>query len=140
MIRLTASDFHTLYQPFKCELRIFLKEKGEKGAPRGRMNKSFFAWAKGMKYPILQLFRITWTLEKGTLEDRAVRTIHAVERGAPVIYQGVLRTTHELAGRRCEILGEPDYLIRHPDGYIIRDSKIACNITERNHPEILRQG
>jgi predicted RecB family nuclease len=42
-------------------------------------------------------------------------------------------------GAEVEIVGEPDFLIRSADGYIVRDSKISRRINEEDHPEILRQ-
>jgi predicted RecB family nuclease len=39
----------------------------------------------------------------------------------------------------CDIIGEPDFIIRNKNNYIIRDSKISLRITEKDHPEILRQ-
>jgi len=55
------------------------------------------------------------------------------------MYQGVLRSSYDFNGRECEILGEPDFLIKHQEDYAIRDSKISRRITEQDHPEILRQ-
>jgi len=42
-------------------------------------------------------------------------------------------------GLNLEILGEPDFLIREGDGFLIRDSKVSRRISDKDHPEILRQ-
>jgi len=139
MIRITASDFHTLYRPSKCELRVYLKGEGEKEAPPGPYEQILFRLGERHELSHLAAFSEYVDLREGTLKDRFHKTKKAVEQGAPVLYQAVLRTTHKLDGGKCEILGEPDFLIRHSKGYIIRDSKISRRITEKDHPEILRQ-
>ncbi len=78
-------------------------------------------------------------LSGGTFEDREQRTREEVSRGAPVIYQPVLRSEVDLSGIRCEVVGEPDFLVRQSGGYAIRDSKLARRINERDHPEIIAQ-
>jgi predicted RecB family nuclease len=132
MIRLTATDFYTFFRPSKCELRIYLKEIGEKEAPPGPYEQVLFKLGERHEVSHLATFPEYIDLSKGSLEDREERTKETVKRGAPVIYQAVLRTTHELGGKENEILGEPDFLIRHQNGYIIRDSKISRRITEKD--------
>jgi predicted RecB family nuclease len=138
-VRLTASDFYTFFRPSKCELRIYLKEIGEEEAPPGPYEQVLFRLGERHEVSHLATFPEHVDLSDGTLEDREKRTKEAVKRGAPVIYQAVLRTTHKLSGREYEILGEPDFLIKYENAYIIRDSKISRRITEKDHPEILRQ-
>jgi len=72
-------------------------------------------------------------------EEREARTREAVTTGVPVIYQGVLRAAADLNGVACEIVGDPDFLIRTDDSYVIRDSKISKRINEDDHPEIIYQ-
>lgn len=67
-------------------------------------------------------------LSGGDLAEREDQTKAEVERGSPVIYQGVLRATVDIAGSECEIVGRPDFPIRMDDGYGIRDSKMARRI------------
>jgi hypothetical protein len=45
----------------------------------------------------------------------------------------------DLDGKECEIVGEPDFLIRTAAGHVIRDSKLARTIDDRRHPEIRLQ-
>jgi predicted RecB family nuclease len=78
-------------------------------------------------------------LSSGTREEREQRTREEVARGSGVIYQPALKADVNLDGRDCELVGDPDFLIREGDGYIVRDVKIARRITEADHPEILRQ-
>jgi predicted RecB family nuclease len=50
-----------------------------------------------------------------------------------------MRAHITLAGVECEILGDPDFLLRDNGNYVIRDSKISRRINENDHPQILRQ-
>jgi len=139
MNRLTASDFYTFFSPSKCELRVYLKHIGKTGAPPGPYEEVLFRLGKRHEAAHLATFPEYIDLSKGHLEEREKKTREAVELGAPLIYQAVLRTTHKLHDGEYEILGEPDFLIRHQNSYIVRDSKISRRITESDHPEILRQ-
>lgn len=139
MTRLTASDFYTFFRPSKCELRIYLKAIGKEEAPPGPYEQVLFRLGERHEVSHLESFPEYEDLSEGTLEAREEKTKEALKRNASVIYQAVLRTTHELSGMKYEILGEPDFLIKQGDGYIIRDSKISRRITENDHPEILRQ-
>jgi predicted RecB family nuclease len=139
MIKLTASDFYTFFSPSKCELRVYLKHIGKKEAPHGPYEEVLFRLGERHEAAHLATFPESVDLSGGTLEEREKKTREAVENRASVIYQAVLKTTYELGGGKYEILGEPDFLIRHQNGYIIRDSKISRRITDKDHPEILRQ-
>lgn len=137
--RLTASDFYTFFRPSKCELRIYLKEIGEEEAPPTPYEQILLRLGERHEVSHLATFPEHINLSRGTLEEREQKTREAVEKRAPVIYQAVFNTTYELDGGKFEILGEPDFLITHQNGYIIRDSKISRRITDKDHPEILRQ-
>jgi predicted RecB family nuclease len=87
----------------------------------------------------LAVFGNATNLGQGTLEERQLRTIEAINAGVPVIYQPVFRVTICLAGRDCAVVGIPDFLIRDGDGHVIHDVKISRRITDTAHPEILWQ-
>ena len=78
-------------------------------------------------------------LSEGTIQGRIKRTKHEIQIGTPVLYQAVLRSEYKLKGITCEIVGEPDFLVRQGNDYIICDSKLSRRIGEKDHPEILRQ-
>ena len=78
-------------------------------------------------------------LSKRTFEDRLIKTQKEIQKGTPVLYQAVLRSDYKLRGIACEIVGEPDFLVRQGNNYTICDSKLSQRINEKDHPEILRQ-
>jgi predicted RecB family nuclease len=139
IVRLTASDFYTLFRPSKCENRIYLKHIGKEEAPPGPYEEVLFRLGKRHETRHLATFPEFVDLSEGALDEREQRTKTEIRRGAPVLYQAVLRASYKLGDRAYDILGEPDFLIRQHDGYVIRDSKMSRRITENDHPEILRQ-
>ena len=139
MLRLTASDFYTYFRPSECGNRIYLKQVGTEEDPPSPYEEVLKRLGERHEAAHLATFPEYIDLSKGHLEEREKKTREAVELGAPLIYQAVLRTTHKLHEGEYEILGEPDFLVRHQNSYIVRDSKISRRITESDHPEILRQ-
>lgn len=133
---LTVSDLYTLLRPKECELRVYLRAKGE---PEGDPSPYEEVIRKlGMRHEenhLASLQNVT-DLSSGSLEERAQKTRQAIQSGVPVIYQGVFQVETEVSGSPYRILGIPDFLIREGSSYIIRDSKIARRITLEDHPEI----
>lgn len=138
-MRVTASDFYTYHRPSECDLRVFLREKGGNEAAPGPYEEVLFRLGQRHERAHLATFPTVLDLSGVDLLSREQRTRKAVEQGAPVIYQAVLRSTPVLQGKECELVGEPDYLIHEAGRYVIRDSKISRRITQKDHPEILRQ-
>jgi predicted RecB family nuclease len=139
MIKISASDFYTLLSPSKCELRCYLKNIGKKEAPPGPYTEILFRLGKIHEKSHLDTFPEYVDFSKGSLEEREKKTVEAIKQSVPIIYQAVLKTTLKYNDRNYEILGEPDFLIKNENGYIIRDSKISRRIKDKEHPEIFRQ-
>ena len=139
MLRLTASDFYTLFRPSKCENRIYLEQAGVEQAPVSPYQEVVIRLGKRHEEVHLGCFPKYIDLSEGTLAERENKTKDAIKKEVPVIYQGVLSSVHEFNGQQFEILGEADFLIWQGDGYVIRDSKISRRISEKDHPEILNQ-
>lgn len=138
-MRLTASDLYSYHQPSECDLRVFLRHKGEEEAPPGPYEQVLFKLAERHEAAHLSIFPMVVDLSEGLREEREHKTRQAVKERAPVLYQPALRAATTLDGAQCEVVGDPDFLIQLQDGYIIRDSKIAKRINDKDHPEILRQ-
>ena len=140
-MRLTASDLHGYHRPSKCGLRIYLQEKGgvEEAEP-SPYDQVIERLGKRHELSHLATFPTWVDLSSGALNERASRRRKEIDRGASVIYQGVLKADATIDGTRCEILGIPDFLISEDTrGYAIRDAKISRRITEKDHPEIFLQ-
>jgi len=138
-MRLTASDLYTYYRPSMCNLRVYLRERGEKESPPGPYEEVIRILGIRHEKAHLASFPFYVDLSEGTEEQRQLRTRKEVEKGTQVIYQPLLKASKLLYGIEYEILGEPDFLILDKGGYVVRDSKISRRITEKDHPEIIQQ-
>lgn len=138
-LHLRASEFYTLHRPSKCELRVHLRERGEPEAEPGPFGELLLKLGVEHERRHLASLGEYVDVSGGEREEREERTRSAIEAGAPVIYQAAFSAAKQVGGAECEIVGDPDYLIRIDGGYAIRDSKLSRNITEEAHPEVLRQ-
>ena len=138
-VLLRASDTYSLYQPSKCQLRVYLRQRGVEEGPPGPYEEVLRRLGKRHEKAHLSTFREVVDLSGGTVEEREQRTRQEVKKGSPVIYQALLRATETLNSVECIVLGEPDFLLSESGNYVIRDSKISRRITEKDHPEILGQ-
>lgn len=138
-MRLTASDFYSFYRPARCELRVYLKAQGEEEAAPGPYREVLKRLGARHEQAHLATFPEVIDLSAQPEATRAERTVAEIQARAPVLYQPLLRVTTTLDRVECEVIGEPDFLIRVGGGYVIRDSKLSRRINENDHPEILRQ-
>jgi predicted RecB family nuclease len=138
-MRLSASDFYRAYRPSECDMRIYLHQKGVKPADPGPYEQVIERLGIRHERAHLACFSNVVDLSQGTWEERERDTLAAIEAGAPVIYQPLFKRNLLLAGKECELVGIPDFLIRESENYVIRDVKMSRRITEKDHPEILWQ-
>jgi predicted RecB family nuclease len=134
-MRLSASDIHAYYQPDQCDLRLYLRSKGIEESEAGPFELVLRKLGLRHERDHLAALGEHIDLSEGSTADRVAATTAALAARQPVIYQGVL--VGELDG--LDLIGAPDFLVRSDDGYVIRDSKIARRITEKDHPEIMLQ-
>lgn len=137
-MRLTATDFYTLLRPARCDLRVHLTHRGEEApAEPGVFEQLLFKLGTRHEAAHLATLREPLDLRGLGSSARLEATRDAVNDGAPVIYQGALRVEAVVGGIECEILGEPDFLIRQGSGYVVRDAKLSRRISRGEHPEII---
>ena len=138
-MRLRASDVYSYYRPSACELRVYLRARGE---PEGRPSPYHEVLRRlGARHEAqhLSTFTTVTDLRGGADDERIRRTTEEIQAGTAVLYHPLFVATTVLNDEECTIVGEPDFLIRSGEEYLIRDSKLARRINERDHPEILRQ-
>lgn len=136
---LNASEPYSLYNPSKCELRVYLRHKGEKEEPPGPYEKVLRVLGDRHEKAHLGTLKGVVDLSGAPQTEKTEKTLEEIKKGAPVIYQGGFRVTTTIAGVDCEVLGDPDFLICENKNYVIRDSKMARRIGEKDHPEIFGQ-
>jgi len=139
VVQLSATDIQNFFRPSKCTLRIYLKAIGEKEAEPGPYQQILQRLGQRHEKNHLLTFPEVLDLRDKPIEEASELTKEAVDKGVQVIYQAALKSTIVLEGIQCNVVGLPDFLIKQPDGYIMRDVKISRRITEKDHPEILRQ-
>ena len=129
-MRVTVSDFATYYRPSRCELRVFLRRKGEKEAEPSPYEEVLRSLGRQHELSHLISFSECANIESFPREQRVAATLDALTTRAPVVYQPAFVAHHRLAGTDLEIEGVPDLVLRDADSYIIRDVKMARRIDE----------
>lgn len=137
--KIIASDFYTYYKPSKCPLRIYLIETGQTPTPPGPLDDLVTALGERHERVHLSTFPDVVDLMGLPFDEKLERTHVELDRGAPVIYQGAL--TAEISGNsgKIRLSGQPDFLIREGNGYVVRDCKLSRRINEQDHPDIIAQ-
>ncbi len=138
-MRLIASDFVTHHRPTPCDLRVWLRHRGEPERDPTEFEKVLYRLGDRHEKAHLATLEAYTDLSALSEEERIQRTSGAVAARVPVLYQPTFRVLQQIAGTEVEIVGQPDFLIFDGDGYIVRDAKMARRIDEENHPEILLQ-
>jgi predicted RecB family nuclease len=138
-MRLIASDFITHQRPSPCDLRVWLRHRGEPEREPSIYDEVLHRL--GERHESEHLATLASYLDLSQLDEkqRLQRTSEAIANRVPVLYQPAFRVVHTFGVTEAEILGIPDFMILDGDGYIIRDAKMARRIDEENHPEILLQ-
>lgn len=133
-LRLSASSFYTYYRPSRCELRVWLRAQDTPEAAPSPYERVLRTLGERHETQHLGTLSDVVDLRDGRRWFRELRTRWELHRGRSAIYQGRLRARVKLAGRQCEIVGEPDFLLPHAHGHVIRDSKLTRRV--EGHPEV----
>src|SRR5271156_5984300 len=139
MMRLIASDFITRQRPSPCDLRVWLRSRGEPEREASVYDEVLRRLGERHEREHLASLGPYLDLSQLEEEQRLRRTSEAIANKTPVLYQPAFRVKHVFGVTEAEILGIPDFMILDGDGYVIRDAKMARRIDEENHPEILLQ-
>jgi len=139
VLKLTAQDFHRRYAPKKCDLRIFLRERGVEESPPSEFEQVLMRLGQRYEAKHLATFPEAIDLRSFESDKRFEQTVALAKNGRPVLYQPVLKFQTSLHGAECELVGEPDFLLREGSGYVIRDVKMARHVDNDHHPEIVFQ-
>ena len=138
-MRITAQDFHALYAPSECDLRVYLRAKHEPEAEPSEYEQVLFRLGQRHEAAHLATFPQVVDLRKLSFEQRIEETKAQMAGGAAVLYQPALKFSGELDGVACDFVGEPDFLIREGGGYFVRDVKLVRHVDKDLHPEVILQ-
>ena len=113
-----------LYSYLKCPHRVWRDEYGpqeEKDTQENAFVKML--WERGVNHEkeVVEKIGVYVDMSEGSLEERFQKTLEALRKNTPLLYQGVLRFENDL--------GIPDLLMRMPDGkYIPIDIKSGSGV------------
>jgi len=138
-MRLIATDIITQHRPHHCDLRVWLRHRGEPQREPTEFEEVLYRLGDRHEQDHLATLGPHLDLSRLSEEDRIRKTLDAIANRVPVIYQAGFRVWHKFASGEGEAVGYPDFLILHGNAYVIRDAKMARRIDEENHPEILLQ-
>lgn len=135
---LSPSEFYSLLRPSPCQLRVYLKAKGEPEDPPSPYEQVIRQL--GLLHEQRHLAALSGSLDLSGIawQERERRTGEALRSRSQHIYHPLLRAQVILAGEEFDVIGEPDFILCEPGGLVVRDCKIALRINDRDHPEILR--
>lgn len=136
-MQLNVSDIITLYRPEKCARRVFLQTSGVDRRERTEWESLLEELGRRHEQLHRASFESCTDILSGSLDERFVNTKVAIDRKTPAIYQGVLQAP--FPDSQDLVVGIPDFIIFEPNGFVIRDCKLARHADEDRHPEILRQ-
>lgn len=138
-MHLSAASLHEYYRPTKCQLRVYLKAQRTPEDEPGPYEDVIRTLGQRHEQAHVDTLAPVVDLRDGELRVREARTKEAVTARTGPIYQPVLRGNATLEGTACTLIGIPDLIIPTDGGDVIRDCKMSRRITEKDHPEILRQ-
>jgi predicted RecB family nuclease len=138
-MRFKVTDVYDYYRPSECRLRVYLRHHRVEEGPPGPFQGTLRRLGQAHERRELATFGDVVDLSALEPDAKEQRTLESIRAGASCVYQGRFTARLDLDGEECEIVGEPDFLVRTGEGYVIRDSKLARRIDEESHPEILLQ-
>ncbi len=138
-VRITASDIYQLMGRKHCGRAFYFRDHDILGAAPTQLQEMLRGLGVEAEKEHLHEFDHILDLSDGPLEERAEHTVRAINAGTGAIYQGVLKTSFEIDGTSCEVIGVPDFMVFKPGGTAIRDVKIATSIDPKKRKDIISQ-
>lgn len=139
IIHLSATDIYSYFRPSQCEARPYLIEQGVEPSLISPYEEVLMDLGNRHERSHLATMPDLIDLSAVDPNTREKSTIDTVTNGGPGVYQARFRCSVRIGEYDCEVAGEPDFLIRAFDSYIIRDSKMSHRINAKDHPEIVLQ-
>jgi len=135
-MKLTASDIVSLYRPTPCSLRLYLREHDVPESEPSAFDKIIQTLGEAHEQKHLTTLGAYEDISKVERDQRVLRTLEAIQKRVPVIYQAELEYATKINANSVAIVGRPDFLILDGNDYIIRDSKLSRRVDGKHHEEI----
>jgi predicted RecB family nuclease len=134
MMKISASWFGLLHYPHRCEKRLRLHHQGIPAASPGPFDELLIEL--GRKHERQHLSTFPEFVDLSLVGNRFEQTKEELQQRRAVLYQPMLLATIDVAGPPLRLVGSPDFMLPTPEGWRIRDAKLAQDI---DHPEIIAQ-
>ncbi len=128
---INASHYYRLYSPHYCELRLYLSHVGMEPSAPGAFEQVLFRL--GARHEKRHLDSLSGVADLTNVPDK---TLAEIQKNAAAIYQGKMKSQIKINGKKVDVVGIPDFMIKESAGYVIRDCKLARHASETEHPEI----
>ncbi len=138
-MRVAASSWYELFSPSECAKRVRLIAAGVQGADPGDYEVVLAELGGKHESDYLATLGPVVHIVGQDDAERMGLTVKAIKEGAPIIYQALFVTSVQVEGETVELVGNPDFLIRSGDGYLVRDAKLARHVEQGESPEVFRQ-
>jgi len=137
--QLSGSHIYSYYRPSECGRRIYLQHRGIPEAKPSPYEQVLAKLGERHEKAYLNTLERVEDLSTASFPKRVYKTKQLVRSGVSIIYQPGFVVDATRSPLERTITGQPDFIIREGNSYIIRDCKIARRIQDKDHPEILRQ-
>ncbi len=99
---MTLTITPSVYSPSRCELRLYLKQKGVEPAQASEFLQVIFRLGQRHEKNHLSTFT-----EVSDLSGKPVaKTLEDIQKGSPAVYQGKLQAQVSVDGQVIEVVGE----------------------------------
>jgi predicted RecB family nuclease len=133
-MKIPASWFRVLHYPHRCEKRLRFHAQNIPADPLGPFDELLVELGRKHERKHLATFPEFLDLSIGGKRDE--QTGEELQQRRAVLYQPLFQATVEIAGTSVTLVGSPDFMLPTPEGWMIRDAKLAQGI---DHPEIIAQ-
>ena len=137
--QLSASHLYSYYRPSECGRRIYLQHKHIPEAKPSPYEQVIRKLGERHEKAYLNTLKGVEDLSAASFTERIYKIKQLVRNGVSIIYQPGFVVDATWSPIQRTITGQPDFIVREGNSYIIRDCKIARRIQDKDHPEILRQ-
>ncbi|MBX9669682.1 MAG: TM0106 family RecB-like putative nuclease [Candidatus Obscuribacterales bacterium] len=141
-IELGDIDIRELFQPSKCNLRVYLRAHQDAAHQTVSVTHPLDEFFQRQFAKLTSICRSRFNdlvdFSEIEFENRELLTAKSiVNHQLKHMYKPLLVVRTKLNGTNMVLKGEPDFLIREGDDFIIQNVKLAHSISEADHEEII---
>jgi predicted RecB family nuclease len=123
-MRVTSGDLLGYLKPSRCEIRVWLRARGEPEAPRSAYDTVLAR--VGARHRRARIESMSGVIDLGGLpeNERWRKTAEVIAAGNRIIAGGMLHATADSGGRTIDVASTPDLIIPSADSHVIEDTTL----------------